>query len=127
MRRSGRFLRPSASALAAALVLLPVLGIILLSFSTEHGSSHGGGREDVVVTPHQLAAIHVGTPRAEVEDRLGKGSDALDYVDTGIAVEPMDAQCIYYRARQDSFNDVAQFCFRDDKLVSRRAFIAPRS
>jgi hypothetical protein len=127
MTRALRFRRPSASAVAAALVLLPVLGLILLSFTIGRGSSDSGGREDVVVTPHQLAAIHVGTSKAGVERVLGKGSDALDYADTGVALEPMNASCIYYRARQDSFNDVAQFCFRDDKLVSRRAFIAPRS
>ena len=127
MRRPLRFRRRSVSAVAAALVLLLVLGVILLSFTLGGGSSLVGELEDDVLTTHELVAIHVGTSRAEVERLLGKGPDALDYVDTGIAVEPMDARCIYYRARQDSFNDVAQFCFRDDKLVSRRAFIAPRS
>ena len=127
MRRPFRFRRRSASAVAAALVLLSLLGLTFLSFTLGGGSSHVGQLEDVVLTTRRLDAIHVGTSRAEVERLLGKGSEALDYVDTGIAVEPMDARCIYYRARQDSFNDVAQFCFRDDKLVSRRAFIAPRS
>ena len=80
-------------------------------------------QEGVVVSPHELQSIRPGTSRAEIERLLGKGTSALDYIDTGIAVEPMDASCIYYRARDDSFNDVAQFCFRDDRLVSRRAFI----
>jgi hypothetical protein len=127
MRRALRFRRPSASAVAAAIVLLPVLGLVFLSFDSGGSDGGFGGQRDVIVSAHQLRAIHPGTSRAQVERLLGKGSDALDYADTGIAVEPMDASCIYYRARQDSFNDVAQFCFRDDKLVSRRAFIAPRS
>ena len=127
MTRALRFGRPSASAVAAAVVLLPVLGLLTFAFATGGGSGDSGVLDDVIVSPRQLSAIHPGTSRAEVERRFGRGFDALDYVDTGIAVEPMDASCIYYRARQDSFNDVVQFCFRDDKLVSRHAFIAPRS
>ena len=126
MRRALRLHRPSASAIAATVVLLLFLGVFFL-VSLGGGGGSSGGQADVVVSSSQLRAIRPGTSRAEVERRFGKGAGALDYVDTGVAVEPMDASCIYYRARQDSFNDVAQFCFRDDKLVSRRAFIAPRS
>ena len=122
MRRL-RFLRPSASAIGALVVVLVVAALLLSSFGGGSGSSSG---EDVVLSSGQLRAVQIGTSRAQVERRFGKGADALDAIDTGIAVEPMDASCIYYRARQDSFNDVAQFCFRDDKLVSRHAFIAPR-
>jgi hypothetical protein len=107
--------------------LLVVVGFVLLVFGVSGGGVGSSGQEGVIVSPQRLRAIHAGTSLAEVERLFGKGSGALHYIDTGIAVEPMDASCIYYRARQDSFNDVAQLCFRDDKLVSRRAFIAPRS
>jgi hypothetical protein len=123
MRRALRFRRPSASAIAATVVLLFFLSAFFLVSLGGGGSS--GGQADVVVSSSQLRAVRPGTFRAQVERRFGKGAGALDYADTGIAVEPMDASCIYYRARQDSFNDVAQFCFRDDKLVSRQAFIVP--
>jgi hypothetical protein len=128
MRRALRIRRPSASAVAATVVLLFVLSFVLLTISVGGGGGGGGGGlEDVIVSAQRMRAIDQGTTRADVERRLGKGLEALAYEDTGIAVEPMDASCIYYRARQDSFNDVAQFCFRDDRLVSRRLFIAPRS
>jgi hypothetical protein len=106
--------------------LLLVVVFLSMTFGPG-GGGFEGSTEGVVVSPQRLGAIRPGTSRAEIERLFGEGEDALDYIDTGTAVEPMDASCRYYRARQDSFNDVVQFCFRDDELVSRRAFIAPRS
>jgi hypothetical protein len=125
MKRRLRFRRLSPSAVAAVLVLLIVGGLVLLTVPISGGRSRGGGREDVVLSTREIQAEQLGTQRRDIERRFGKGSDALDYQYTGIAVEPMDASCIYYRAAQDSFDDVAQFCFRKDKLVSRRAFFVP--
>src|SRR4051812_17320723 len=93
------FKRPhvTGSAIAGGLVLL-FIGYLLLS--TIGISSSGTSISSVSRTPSisrsQLAALHPGTRRKTVEQQLGKGDDALNYPETGIAVEPMTATCTYY-------------------------------
>jgi len=119
--------RPPASAVAALVVLLVILGLVLLSYGGS-GSGSGGSPfgSDLVLRPGQVAALPLGASQRDVERRFGKGAGALDSLeDTGVAVEPMDASCIYYRAARDNFYDVAQFCLRHDRLVSRRVFLVP--
>ena len=71
----------------------------------------------------ELRSLQLGTPRRDVEHRLGKGQDALAYGETGPAVEPMDASCVYYaEAGTGNLRDVVQLCFRDGRLSSKRVF-----
>jgi hypothetical protein len=128
MTRRFRFRRPSASGVAAVIVLLPILGLVLASIAIHGGGSAGVVGNDMVLSTAQIRAQPLGASKSEIEARFGKGSGALDRgIETGVAIEPMDATCTYYRAAPDNFYDVAQFCFRGDKLVSRRAFFVPRS
>jgi hypothetical protein len=129
MTRRFRFRRPSASGVAAVIVLLPILGLVLASIAITHGGGSAGVvGNNVVLSTAQIRAQPLGASKSEIEARFGKGSGALDRgIETGVAVEPMDATCTYYRAAPDNFYDVGQFCFRGDKLVSRRAFFVPRS
>jgi hypothetical protein len=128
MTRRFRFRRPSASAVAAVIVLLPILGLVLASIAITHGSGSAGEVGNVILSTAQIRAQPLGAAKSEIEARFGKGSGALDRgIETGVAIEPIDATCTYYRAAPDNFYDVAQFCFRGDKLVSRRAFFVPHS
>jgi hypothetical protein len=126
-----RFRRPGASSVIAATVVLALVAFILLS--TLGGSSGvtisslpGNHR----ITKGELASLPLGSSRKDVERRFGKGMDALSFGalgfgETGVAVEPMDADCIYYgRAQVKDLHALVQLCFRHDKLVSKQTFPA---
>ena len=128
MTRRLHLRRPSASTVAAVIVLVPILGLLVLSIASTHSSGSAGEVGNVILSTAQIRAQPLGAAKSAIEARLGKGSGALDPgIETGVAIEPMNATCTYYRAAPDNFYDVAQFCFREDKLVSRRAFFVPRS
>jgi hypothetical protein len=109
----------------AVLAVLLIAIFIAAFWSISYGSSSGGGKEVVMVSLGELRSQRLGTPRRDVEHRLGKGQDALAYGETGPAVEPMDASCVYYaEAGTGNLRDVVQLCFRDGRLSSKRVFAA---
>jgi hypothetical protein len=125
-----RFRRPGAPTIAAAVVVLGLITFIALStLGGSGGTTFHEGTEDHKITRDQVASLSPGSSRGGVERRFGDGEDALDYGvgpgETGVAVEPMDAECIYYgQAETGNLHALVQLCFRHDKLVSKKAFPA---
>lgn len=130
MKMVSSFRRPGAASVAAAVVVLGVLAFILLTtLGGSGGTTFSSGTGERKITRDQLASLLLGRSRGEVERRFGHGEDALAYGvgpgETGVAVEPMDAECIYYgQAETSNLHALVQLCFRHDKLVSKRAFPA---
>jgi hypothetical protein len=113
------------------LVVLLLLAFLLLS--TLGGSSGPTGSSlprNHRITQGELASLPLGGSRRDIQRRFGRGTDALAYGgfsfgETGVAVEPMDADCIYYgQAQTGNLHALVQLCFRHDKLVSKRTFPA---
>ena len=129
-----RFRRPGAPTVVAAVVVLGLLAFILLStLGGSGGSTFSSGNGDRRMTRDQVASLPLETSRGDVNRRFGNGKDALAYGgfafggsgETGVAVEPMDADCIYYgQAETSNLHALVQLCFRHDKLVSKKAFPA---
>jgi hypothetical protein len=114
------------STAAAVLVLLSVLGLLVLSETLVGGGGSAGSIEssgDNAVAPAEYRALSLGTTREDVEDRLGDGVTALEFETTGVALEPIDADCLYWpQAGTGNFRDIVQLCFRDDRLVRKRTY-----
>ena len=89
----------------------------------------GGGDTSVVfgssVEDREFRALRIGTSRDRVEAPLGAGQDALEYGQTGPAVEPVDAECAYYALESGFRTAVVQLCYRDGRLVSKRRYRMP--
>jgi hypothetical protein len=132
VKTMSRLRRPGAATVAAAVVVLGLVAFILLTtLGGSSGTTVSSGAGNHKVTRDQLASLRVGSSRRDVERRLGKGQDALTYGgfgfmgETGVAVEPMDADCSYYgQAETSNRHALVQLCFRHDKLVSKRTFPA---
>jgi hypothetical protein len=126
----GRFRRPSAPTIVSGVVVLGLLAAILLStLAGSGGTKFSAGTRDHKITRDQVASLSPGSSRGDVERRFGHGEDALAYGvgpgETGVAVEPMDADCIYYgQAETTNLHALVQLCFRHDKLASKKAFPA---
>jgi hypothetical protein len=126
----GRFRRPSAPTIVSGVVVLGLFAAILLStLGGSGGTKFFGGTGEHKITQHQMASLPLGRSRGDVERRFGHGEDALAYgVElgaTGVAVEPMDADCIYYgQAETSNLHALVQLCFRHEKLVSKKAYPA---
>lgn len=114
------FLRRRATTAVALVVLLIMLGTFLLFFGMT--TSTGGTDFDSIlgrtINAAEFRALEVGMSEKDVKDEVGDGEDALEYSYEGIATEPMDARCVYYRHGGGS----VQLCFRDGKLSSKRAY-----
>jgi hypothetical protein len=126
----GRLQRPSAPTIVSGVVVLGLLAAILLStLGGSGGTTFFAGNGEHKITRDQVASLPLGRSRGDVERRFGHGEDALAYGvgpgETGVAVEPMDADCIYYgQAEIGNLHALVQLCFRHDKLVSKKAFAA---
>jgi hypothetical protein len=121
-----RSLRPSTGAsVVAALVVIAAIGFVLLQ--TIGGSSElsVSSLEEPTITKSEFASIAVGASRERIESRQGKGEDALDFVafgNTGSALEPLDASCVYFNVGPYNTAALVQLCFSDGKLTSKRRF-----
>jgi hypothetical protein len=126
----GGFHRPSAPTIVSSVVVLGLLAVILLStLGGSGGTTFSSGSGARKITQDQVASFPLGRSRGDVERRFGHGEDALAYGvgpgQTGVAVEPMDADCIYYgQAETSNLHALVQLCFRHHKLVSKKAFPA---
>ena len=126
----GRFHRPGAPTIVSGVVVLGLLAVILLStLGGSGGTTFSSGSGARKITQDQVASFPLGRSRGDVERRFGHGEDALAYGvgpgETGVAVEPMDADCIYYgQAEIGNLHALVQLCFRHDKLVLKKAFPA---
>jgi hypothetical protein len=120
--------RPSASVVVASLVVLIIVFLLLatLSLSFSSMSISEVNPSGPPISPSELRWLHRGTPRQQIERQFGKGRSALAYPETGIAVEPMNATCTYYPQSLSNVRNVVQLCYSDDKLISKRAYAAPR-
>jgi hypothetical protein len=109
---------------AAVVVLVLFLGsfaLFGLSFSSSSSEFGGDG-----VSRAQLRSLKLGTSRDDIEARIGEGEDALGHIETGVALEPSDADCLYYmQTPSNSFGNIVQLCFRDDVLVRKQAYMDP--
>lgn len=115
----------SAGPFVTALLLVSSL-VALAAWSAPGGttSSSPSGAEAVSLDTYR--ALDLGRPREGVEDALGSGLDALQFRTTGTAVEPMDADCVYYRqAGAHDERALVQLCYRDDRLARKRLFGTP--
>jgi hypothetical protein len=113
------------STAAAVALLLLVVAFLVLSETLVGGGDveSAGSSSDNAVAPAAYRALSLGATRDEVEDRLGDGRDALEFEVTGAALEPMDAECLYWpQADTGNFRDIVQLCFRDDRLVRKRTY-----
>src|SRR3954468_7093440 len=100
MRKLGRFRPRAAASIAAAVLILLFVTFVLLSTV--------GGSTQVTVGPldrghgvsrARFASLALGASREAVEHQLGRGRPAFNFEpldETGPAVEPMDATCVYY-------------------------------
>lgn len=121
-----RSLPRKASAIVATLLLLAIVYFALMSFGTHYEVSSG---QEEIKGPgrEQVRSLALGASRSEIESRFGPGKDALEYGSTGIAVEPIEATCLYYPAGSGYPYGVVQLCYRDDTLVSKRTLNAPHA
>jgi hypothetical protein len=126
-----RFRRPGAASVVAAVAVLVLLAFILLNTLGGSSGTISVGTGEHKITRAQVASLPLGSSRGDVERRFGKGKDALAYGggsglgETGVAVEPMDADCLYYgQAEVRNLHASVQLCFRRDKLVSKQTFPA---
>jgi hypothetical protein len=128
----GRFHRPGALSVVAVLVVLVFVAVFLLSMLGGSSSGTFSSVHRAEFTPAVIASLPLGSSRRDVERKFGQGQDALGrhgfgFGDTGVAVEPMDASCIYYgEAAAGNRHALAQLCFQHDKLSSKREFPAVR-
>ena len=114
--------------MVAALVVLAFVAFFLLS--TLGGGSGGtfSSMNEVQFTQAEIASLPLGSSRGDVERKFGKGQDALGrdgfgFGETGVAVEPMDATCVYYgEAKAHNRHGLAQLCFKRGRLSSKREF-----
>jgi hypothetical protein len=121
--RTRRQIGRRASAVVAAAVVLVLLASFLLFSTGGDDLSSSAGENAVALGTYR--SLEVGASRDAIESQLGRGQDALEFRETGAALEPMDAECIYYpQAGTGNFRDIVQLCFRDDKLVRKRAVAA---
>jgi hypothetical protein len=107
--------------IGAALVIA-----VLITFGIAY--SVGGETSMVLesgVGNRELGALRIGETRAQTEAALGPGQDALEYGQTGPAVEPVDAECTYYTPESGFLTAVVQLCYRDGRLASRRRYKLP--
>lgn len=114
----------SPTAIVATLVLLLVLVPILLigtGIGTESNVEFGSGPPPLA--DYTYATLTVGMGRDQVEKRVGAGEDALEYGETGLATERLDADCRYY-PRTSNVRNLVQLCYREDKLISKRHYPA---
>jgi hypothetical protein len=129
-----RRLAGRASSVAAVVVLLVlVLPLVLLAgvFGGGRASSSGGVMKLIGpgagVTDAQFRSLRLGTSPDDVAHRIGRGQSALEYGATGVALGPIDATCTYYpQAGANRLTQDMQLCYRDEALVSKRMFSAPR-
>jgi hypothetical protein len=122
-----RFKQPrvTGSAVAGGLVLLFIVFILLSTMGLSSSGTSSGLSRQPSISRSQLAALRLGTRRQTVEDQFGKGGDALNYPETGVAVEPMTASCTYYaQAQTENVRAVIQLCFTHDRLSSKHAYPA---
>jgi hypothetical protein len=107
----------------AIAVLLLLLGSFALfsGFTSSDSESFGGGG----ISPTELPALTLGSSREEIEAQLGKGEDALGFIDTGVALEPMEARCVYYYQSGSDLSRVVQLCYREDRLVRKQTYGPP--
>jgi hypothetical protein len=105
---------------AAAIVLLASVFVFFGSMTLGEGDS-GFGSGGPLMTASEFRTLAAGDSRAEIERAFGKGEGALSFGmfgETGAALEPMDATCVYYTPG----GELAQVCYRDDRLVSKRLY-----
>ena len=125
-----RIRRPGAPSVVAATAVLVLVAFILLSTLGGSSGTISSQPGDHEITQVEIASLPLGSSRKDVERRFGKGKDALAYGgfgfgETGVAVEPMDADCIYYgQAKAKNLHALVQLCFRHNKLVSKQTFPA---
>jgi hypothetical protein len=123
LSRLGRRLRRALPLVALTPVLVLVVGLALFSVVSTTSDSESFGDDAVALADYR--ALTLGRSRDEIERRIGDGKDALEFRETGAALEPMDADCVYYpQAGTGNYRDIIQLCFRDDRLVRKRTFSA---
>lgn len=116
-----RLARSLSTIVAVVILLFLVAGLVLFgAFGSGDSVSQAG---DNAVAPGEYRSLVPGSSRDEIEQRLGDGQDALEFEDTGVALEPMDAECIYYpQEGTGNYRDIIQLCFREDRLVQKRMY-----
>jgi hypothetical protein len=112
------------TAAAAVLVLLVILGgLAVFGFSSMSMSSGSFGDDAVTRTAYR--SIKLGSSRDKIEERIGQGQDAIEFRESGVALEPIDADCIYYpQAGTGNYRDIIQLCFRNNQLVRKQTYRA---
>jgi hypothetical protein len=116
----------TASAIVASLLLLLFAFVLLSTVGISSGTMSSGGVNlfGPQVTLHQFRSLRLGASRHQVEQRLGKGKNALDReIETGLAIEPMNATCTYYPQSRNVRN-IVQLCFRNQQLISKQRYNA---
>jgi hypothetical protein len=103
---------------------------VFLSTESLTGSGVSGGSGSFAfahtISRQQLASLKLGADRSTIEQAVGKGKSALDReVDTGTAVEPMDATCTYYPQQLSNLRNIVQLCYRNNRLATKYAYNAP--
>jgi hypothetical protein len=103
---------------------------LVIALFITFGLAYGGGGETSMVVEsgvqdRELDALRIGASRDQIEAALGSGEDALEYGNTGPAVEPIDAECTYYTPETGFLTSVLQLCYRDGRLASKRRYDPP--
>ena len=110
----------------AVVLVIGLLAFMYIGLGAGEDSESGSGTG---LLADAYRGLTLGSTRAETEERVGPGEDALEFTrhgGTGVATEPMDADCVYYLGGQD-FSSVVQLCFRDDRLIRKRRYAAEPS
>jgi hypothetical protein len=123
-RLRGRLGRSVSTAVAVVVLVLFVAALFLSETLVGSDDSLESGSIDAgAIAAVQYRALALGSTREEVEEHVGDGANALEFETTGVALEPMDADCLYWpQADTGDYRDIVQLCFRDDRLVRKRKY-----
>ncbi|MGW1211212.1 sensor histidine kinase [Streptomyces sp. NPDC002499] len=113
----------------AALLAFVVLGVVAVVFVVK---LVGDETDKLMIDPSVYRSVRVGDTEAAVRDRLPHGksfmAEALD-ADAGAPPAPKGATCSSYLSTEDWPDEGSEvpayrFCFRDGRLIEKRAFMS---
>lgn len=76
------------------------------------------------ITVAQFDAVELGSSRARVISQLGRPPENIqEFLRRGVLDEAaVDSACMYYNRAGGSFGDRFQFCFENDRLISKNSY-----
>ena len=107
------------SAIGAVLVVGFFTALVVWGALTDQGRLSESQLSGMTLAAYR--SVEVGESEGAVRKRVGEGQDALEFREEGVATEPPNARCVYYRWRSFELGSF-QLCFRNHVLVSKARY-----